>query len=179
MSALATTFRTILHGLKAVIARIAANDRPRTAFLVGIYGHLSRTVSRFEALVAHWRANTLPKQRHRPGRTPRLRATPKRPTGKSWMLRHVDHSDFRAHASQLQHFLTTEDCRKLLAEVPRAARILRPLARALGLLMPGDPLPPPPKPPITPDPPWFAPPALPEICIKVIARAPAFFSKPR
>jgi hypothetical protein len=187
MTTLTTPFRSILNGLKAVIAQIASKDRPRAIFLITIHTHLNRTIQRFEKLVAHWRANTLPKQRHRPNQTPRPNTTPRLPSGHAWMLRHVDHSDFRAYASQLNHFLTTPDAAKLLAEVPRAARILRPLSRALGLHFPGDPPPRPPKPPPVPKPPlnpWLAlPPALPPIGIVVLRPLdlpiPPAFSKRR
>jgi hypothetical protein len=38
-----------------------------------------------------------------------------------------------AYMSQLQHILDQPDTRQFLAEVPRAARLLRPLAHLLGL----------------------------------------------
>ncbi len=165
MTTLATTFRAILSGLQAVIAQIAYNDRPRGQFLVQIWTRLSRTIQRFEKLVTNWRNNTLPKQgKPRPGRPARPKRTPGLPTGRSWILRHVDHYNARAYASQLQAFLTSEECVAFLAEVPRATRILRPLAKSLGLQMHGDPPPPPPKAAPPPKPaknPWLAlPPAL-------------------
>ena len=147
MTTLATHFRAILSGLLAVIAPIAAKERTRTAFLVRIWTHLARTIQRFEKLVAHWRAGTLPKPgKPRPGRPTRPRTTPRLPTGHAWLVRAVDHYNARAHASQLQHFLATPECMAFLAEVPRANRILRPLTKSLGIQMPGDPPPPMPKP---------------------------------
>jgi hypothetical protein len=159
MTDFATRFRTILSGLMAFIATVAAKDRPRADFLVRIHHHLNRTIQRFERLATHWRNNTLPKQRSRPGRPARPQAAPRLPTGKAWLQRALNHYLANGHAAQLQHFLTTEDCQRFLAEVPRALRILRPLARSLGLLMPGDPPPPPPKSSFTPDPPgpWPVP----------------------
>jgi hypothetical protein len=185
MSALATTFGTILNGLKAVIAELAAKDRPRTQFLVQIWTRLNTTIQRFEKLVTHWRNNTLPRQRKRAPRPGRPSTTPSLPAGKRWILNHVDHVNARAHASQLQHFLTSEACVAFLAEVPRAGRILRPLARSLGLQMPGDPPPPPPKPAPTPKPAknvWLTlPQPLPSIGITVHGRDPypLNFSKAR
>ena len=75
MSTLATTFGVILNGLKAVIAELAAKDRPRTQFLVQIWTRLNKTIQRFEKLVTNWRNNSIPKQRHRPGRKSRPRTT--------------------------------------------------------------------------------------------------------
>ena len=147
MTTLATHFRTILAGLLVVIGIVATKEPARDPFLARIYHHLNRTIQRFEKLVAHWRAGTLPKPgKPRPGRPSHPRATPRFPTGYAWLIRSVDHYNFRGHASQLQHFLAAPECIQFLAEVPRAGRILRPLARALALQMPGDPPPPMPKP---------------------------------
>ena len=147
MSTLATHFRAILAGLQVVIGIVAANDRPRLGFLACIHNHLNRTIQRFEKLVANWRAGTLPKPgKPRPGRPARPQTTTRLPNSRSWLIRSVDHYNFRGHASQLQHFLASPECAAFLAEVPRAGRILRPLAKSLALQMPGDPPPPMPKP---------------------------------
>ncbi len=177
MHSIATTFRAILAGLQVVITLLAVKNPATTPILVRISHHLNRTVRRFETLVTHWRNNTLPKQRHRPGRPSRPQITQRLPRGRAWLIRSVDHHNARGHASQLQHFLNTEECAHFLAEVPRATRILRPLARSLGIQMPGDPPPPNPRPakppparpaparptpapwlqPTAPEPPAFAP----------------------
>ena len=165
MSTLATHFRAILAGLQVVIGIVAANDRPRLAFLACIHNHLNRTIQRFEKLVANWRAGTLPKTgKPRPGRPARPQTTPRLPSGFAWILRNVDHHEARCQASRFQVFLATPECAHFLAEVPRAGRILRPVTRSLGLQMPGDPprpdpKPPKPKPSVTPKPgpmPWLA-----------------------
>jgi hypothetical protein len=178
MSPLATRFREILSGLLAFIATVAAKERPRTEFLVRVHGHLNRTIQRFEKLVAHWRNNTLPKQRHRPGQKPRANRPPSLPTGHAWLQR--DLNDYRANGSayQLELFLATPECAQLLAEVPRATRILRPLARALGLQMPGDPPPKPPKPVKTATPPPAPPPVI-GIRVWSLAEAQPNFSNAR
>ncbi len=146
MTDLATPFRTILKGLLAVIGIVARKEPHRDAFLARIYFHLNRTIQRFEKLVTHWRNSTLPRQRQRAPRPARTRSNPRLPTGRAWLIRNVDHYNFRGHASQLQHFLATPECVAFLTEVPRAASILRPLAKSLGIQMPGDPPPPNPKP---------------------------------
>ena len=179
MTTLATIFRAILTDLQKVIAPIAAKDR--TQFLVRIYYHLSRTIQRFEKLVTHWRNNSLPRQRSRPSRPSHARITPAFPTGYAWLVRGVDHYNARAHASQLQYFLASPECAQFLAEVPRAGRILRPLARSLGIQMPGDPLPPMPKPAPPPKPaknPWFLLPPAP-VAVERRDPYPPIFSKAR
>ncbi len=153
MTTLASPFRTILAGLLAVIGIVAAKNPARDALLGRIYRHLNRTIQRFEKLVTHWRNNTLPEPcKPRPGRPARARTTPRLPRGKSWLIRNVDHYNARGHALQLQHFLASPECMEFLAAVPRANRILRPLAKSLGILMPGDPPPPMPKPARPPKP---------------------------
>jgi hypothetical protein len=178
MSLLATTFRSILTGLKAVIAQIAAKERPRTEFLVRVYSHIGRTLQRFEKLVANWRAGTLPKPgKPRPGRPSRPPAIPRLPTRRAWLTRELNHFAANGSAYQLELFLATEDCRKLLAEVPRAGRILRPLARSLGVQMPGDPPPPAPRPARAAKPPgnpWLRLPAVP-VVVTAERRGPDFY----
>ncbi len=153
MTDLATPFRTILQGLQAVIGIVVAKKPPHTPLLVQIFYHLTRTIHRFEKLVTNWRNNTLPRQRQRAPRPTRPQTTQRLPNGKSWLIRNVDHYNARGHASQLQHFLASPECVAFLAEVPRAGRILRPLAKSLGIQMPGDPPPPNPQPPPPTQPP--------------------------
>ena len=180
MSPLETSFRAILSGLQVVIGIVAANDRARGAFLACIHNHLNRTIQRFEKLVTHWRNNTLPKQgKPRPGRPSHARSTARFPTGYAWLIRNVDHYNARCHASQLQHFLATPEFIQFLAEVPRANRILRPLAKSLGIQMPGDPPPPMPKPAPPPKPAkktWFNLPSAPvTVEVTVERRNPNFY----
>jgi hypothetical protein len=164
MTTLATRFRAILAGIQTVIGTLIPKNLPREPMLARIYHHLSRTIGRWESLVAHWRNNTLPKpRRSRPGRPACPRAAPRLPNGASWLIRTLDDFTARGHASQLEHFLTTAECAAFLAEVPRANRILRPLTRSLGIRMPGAPPPPPPKPARPPKNPWLALPPVPVI----------------
>ena len=192
MHALAAIFRTILSGLQAVIGIVATKEPARDAFLARIYYHLNRTIQRFDRLVTHWRNNTLPKPgKPRPGRpaSPASpQTTPRLPQGKAWLIRSVDHYNARCHAGHLEHFLATPEAIAFLAEVPRAGRILRPLAKSLGIQMPGDPPPPAPKPPTPssapkpPTDPWYLLPAHERIGIRVLTVADPLhpdFSKPR
>ena len=150
MTSFGTLFRAIMHGLQAVIAPIAARDRARTALFMRVWNHLNRTATRLETLFARWQTNTIPKSRPKthptPPRTPRPDSQPRLPRGQAWLARALDHHDARTRATQLETLLATPDCARFLAEIPRARRLLRPLARALGIQMPGDPPPPQPKP---------------------------------
>ncbi len=183
MTTLAITFRAILTSLRGVVAALAAKDRARQVLLLRIYQHIGLIIARFERLFAHWRDGTLPKPRApRPGRPARPRSTPRLSAGPAWLIRHVDDYNARCFASQMQHLLHTEDCARFLAEVPRAGRILRPLARALAIQMPGDPPPPLPKParapkPANPPPPPSPPPDPPARTSR--ANLPLIFSKLR
>ena len=143
MTDLATSFRDILKGLQVVIGIVVTQDRHREPLLAKIFHHLSRTIQRWEKLVANWRNGTLPKPRTRVPRASARRTAPALPSGQSWLIRNVDHYNARAHASQLEHFLRSDECVAFLAAVPRAARILRPLTKSLGILMPGASPPPP------------------------------------
>ena len=144
MRTVAESFSLLMLGLKAVIAEVAAPDRSRTAFLVFVWGRLSRMVVRFEKLYARWRAGTLPKPRGpRPPRAPREEDNAKprvRPPfrlrgGRMWLVRHVQKS--AAFASQLRHLLATDpEIPAFLEACPQAGRILRPLCRALGVNLP-------------------------------------------
>ena len=186
MHPIATIFRAILSGLQAAIAPFANKDP--TQFLLRIYHHLSRTMVRFEKLVTHWRNGTLPKQcKPRPDRPSHPRATPRFPTGYAWLIRSVDDSNARGQANYLEHVLASPEFIQFLAEVPRANRILRPLAKSLGIQMPGDPPRPYPKPAPPPKPAkktWFNLPSAPvTVEVTVERRNPnyyhAIFSKAR
>ena len=62
MTTLATHVRTILAGLQAAIAPIAARERARIALLLHIWTSLVRPTLLFEQLLADWRAGILPEQ---------------------------------------------------------------------------------------------------------------------
>ena len=186
MTTLATTFRAILTGLQKVMAPYVNKDT--TQFLLRAYSHLARTMVRFDKLVAHWRAGTLPKQgKPRPGRPSHARNTPALPQGKSWLIRRVDDYNANGHVNHLELFLATPEFIQFLAEVPRANRILRPLAKSIGIQMPGDPPRPMPKPAPPPKPAkktWFNLPPVPvTVEVTVERRNPnsyhAIFSKAR
>ena len=169
MPTLSTIFTTILTGLRAAVANSSAlrsanpahaeRDRARTALLVLVWGRIGRTVARFEALFARWRAGTLPKpRRSRAGQPTTPREKSRLPAGRAWLV-HVVGYEAAGRASQLQHLLARPDMAEFLQAAPQAGRILRPLCHMLGIDPPLEArrAQPPPPTPATPKPPTRAP----------------------
>ena len=63
-------FTTVLTGLQAAIAVVAARERVLTVLLVAVWGRIGRISARLERLIAQWRAGTLPAPRAQRGRVP-------------------------------------------------------------------------------------------------------------
>ncbi|MBV8094574.1 MAG: hypothetical protein JO110_15380 [Acetobacteraceae bacterium] len=129
----------IIAGLRGVIAAHMAKDRSAVELLFLAWARLGRLASRFEKLVAAVRAGRLP-----PAPAPRQRAErdlelprleglppPRLPGGFGWLIRLVPGS--AVDGSQLQYLLADPEMAALLADVPQAGRILRPLCRMLGI----------------------------------------------
>ena len=126
------TFALILTDLRAALAARAGRDRALAALVLLVCGRLSRLAQRFERLVAQWRAGKLPKAREsRAGREYTKSDKPKLPAGPAWLVDFV--REVAVYGSQLDHFLSGEECQRFLAEVPQAGRIVRPLLRMLGV----------------------------------------------
>lgn len=134
MHPLATLFAAWFHHLGALAwARGGRSHADQPAWLL-LNNYLVRTRLRLLRLIALWQANALPPPRPRAGRSRKAPATPapRPPRARAWMLKRAGHHA-AAHAAQLQHLLEQPESRNFLAEVPRAARLLRPLAHLLGL----------------------------------------------
>jgi hypothetical protein len=149
---------TILTDLRAVLAARAAKDRALSALLALVWTRLYRMATRFERLVARWRAGTLPSPRpSRAGQPRKHTPKPNFPSAPAWLVARVGYTA-AAYGSQLQHALTDPEFADFLATVPQAGRILRPLCRMLGVELPAplrrEPRPRParPKPPPKPQP---------------------------
>jgi hypothetical protein len=128
-------FSRILSDLRAAIAVVAARERSLSALLVIVWGRVSRVGVRIERLLALWRAGKLPA-----ARAPRVREDeraaadvvrrPRIPSGRGWLALRA--WEVRAFGSQLAHLIATDaEFARFLAEVPQAARILRPICRML------------------------------------------------
>ena len=103
-----------------------------------LWQRLARLLTRVETLHHRWRTNTLPTPRTRRPTTPR--PSPAKPEIRlpcefAWVLQRIPEA---APASgSLLHLLHNEpDTRRFIEEVPRAARLLRPLCQALGQRQP-------------------------------------------
>ncbi|MBV8095352.1 MAG: hypothetical protein JOY71_13320 [Acetobacteraceae bacterium] len=129
----------IIESLRGVIAAHMVKDRSAVAIMFLAWARLGRLASRFEKLVAAVRAGWLPSAlapRDRAGRDfelPRLEGLPppRLPGGFGWLIRLVPGT--AAYGGQVQHLLADPEMAALLANVPQAGRILRPLYRMLGI----------------------------------------------
>ena len=124
----------IVAALAALVARRFLRDPHLVSLIVPLWTRLTRTARSFDRLMPRVAANRLPKPRPpRPQRpTPSTaRATPL-PTGHGWLIRALGH-EAAAYAGQLDSLLAEPGTADLLAAVPAAARILRPVGRMLGL----------------------------------------------
>jgi hypothetical protein len=125
-------FSHILTNLRTALAARAGRERALAALALVVWGRLGRMAQRFERLVAQWRAGTLPKVRGpRPGRVRKARDAPRLPDGPAWLVGYV--REVAVYGLQVEHFLSGEECKRFLAEVPQAGRIVRPLLRMLGV----------------------------------------------
>ena len=128
-------FFAILIDLRAAIAVVAARERGLAVVLSLVYRRVCRVATRIERLMALWRAGKLPKMRApvapREAAVARVQGARTRiPSGRGWLGVRV--WEVRAFGSQLAHLIATDaEFARFLAEVPQAARILRPLGRML------------------------------------------------
>jgi len=142
MTTIATRFRDILTGLRAIIAAHMAKDPLRVPLFTLLWTRIGRMAGRFETLFAKWQAGTLPKPR--PSRVNQHRNTrpnPRLPEGRAWVVVHVGYQAANL-ASQLQHLLADPAMADFLQAAPQAGRILRPLCHMLGIDPPQPPSPP-------------------------------------
>jgi hypothetical protein len=136
---LSTRFFLLIKGLcEAICSRLAA-DQSDAVIIFLAWERLRRLSDRFESLVSGfcneggWGGGSFGSWADPP--TVRL------PTKFGWFLQLVPEA--AAYAGPVQEFLGDPRLPALLAEGPRAARILRPLCRMLGLPLPPELAPPP------------------------------------
>ncbi len=153
-TALAAGMALILRGLCALIA--ARFRLPKVApHTCALCSCLNRLAQRFTRLMDRLAQGPLPPPRKRAPRpetprpeTPRPQAPRPRhrlPTGTLWLIRAIP-NEAACYASQINHLLAQPGMADLIAATPRAARLLRPLVRLLGIDMPGAPARPEPAP---------------------------------
>ena len=137
----ARRFRLIMSALLAVIGRRLGRD-PRFATIIWpLWNRCNRTANRFQRLMAHLAAGTLPKPRT--PREPREPGAPTRsggphrpadrlPRGNGWLVRVLGY-EAAGLASQLSALLSEPGVAELLALAPTAGRSLNPVKRLLGV----------------------------------------------
>ena len=118
----------ILRLLAAIVARRLAREPRFIALVVPLWRRINRATRRFERLMAGLAAGRLPKP-SRSGHGGPRRPNPL-PCGRGWLVRVLGH-EAAGCASQLQALLAEPEAAGLLALVPAAARIIRPVGRML------------------------------------------------
>ena len=136
---IANRFGRIVLNLAILVAARLLHS-PHEALTLPLWTWLRRTARRFGRLMTLLAANRLPKPRpprpHQP--RPEAARTTRLPTGHLWLIRAIP-GEAAALASQLDHLLAEPGVAELLATCPAAIRLLRPLARMLGLQPPPSP----------------------------------------
>ncbi|MBV8521683.1 MAG: hypothetical protein JOY71_06070 [Acetobacteraceae bacterium] len=136
----------IIAGLRGILAAHMAKDRSAVAVLFLAWARLGRLSSRFQALLAAIRAGRLPptpSARRQAGddlELPRPEGlpAPRLPGRFGWLIRLVPGA--AVYGTQVQYLLADPEMSALLADVPQAGRILRPLCRMLGIRLGPEPV---------------------------------------
>ncbi len=187
LQTLRATFSGIISSLcaRVELRALGYNPLPPT-IIVPTTAWLFRTLGRFYALVERVQAGryTPPGPRAKPATARAPRPEPplthrRLPTGKSWLIPLVP-IDAACAGPQLQHFVAGPDMQALIATAPTIGRILRPLARMLGVDLPATlTLPPRPRPPRPPRTPKSREPRLTHRDIYPVGIRPRFAQNPR
>ena len=100
------------------------------------WNRLGRAQRRFQALYDQWRAGTLKPARVRPKRErpAATSPTPRLPRAFAWVTRRAP--ECGGSGGLLESLIHDPETVRFIAEVPRAARPLRPLCHALGIAQP-------------------------------------------
>ena len=132
---LARRFAVIMAGLGALIARRFLKMRHLSGLTVRLWGYLNRAVRRFH------RALTQKAGKVRAARVRAERADVARvrrvalPSRRGWIVRELGW-EAAAYMAQLEALLGEVESRAALAGAPSAARIVRPICRMLGVVIP-------------------------------------------
>ena len=118
----------IVSAVAALIARRFLRDPRYMSLIVPLWGWLNRTVRRFGRVPMVAAPTVVRVKRERAVAVARVRL----PAGKAWLIKALGWEAV-AFGSQLRTLLAEPEMAALLAAVPRAARVLRPLGRMLGV----------------------------------------------
>ena len=142
---LSAMLRTILHGLRAALGGFGLEAMCALIF----YRRIGAIAGRVERMLARFRAGRLwrlPDRNSTRGAQARKAAPVALPRRFGWLVRAGGHRA-AGFGAQLQAALSAPEMIELLAAAPAAARLLRPLCRALAVELPG--IVAPPRPPTT------------------------------
>ena len=133
---IARRFGVIMADLYALVAHGFLRHPTRVFIIIPLCGYITRTIRRFQRLAARVAAGDLPRPRPRPsaaGRaTPSTRPRPAPlPSRHGWLGADLGYMA-RGYGSQLATLLAEPATIELLATVPSAGRLLRPICRMLG-----------------------------------------------
>jgi hypothetical protein len=120
----------IFRMLAAIVARRLAREPRFIVLVVPLWRRINRATRRFERLMVGLAAGRIPKP-SRSGHGGPRRPNPL-PRGRGWLVRVLGY-EAAGCASQLQALLAEPEAAGLLALVPAAARIIRPVGRMLDL----------------------------------------------
>ena len=118
----------IVSAVAALIARRFLRDPRYMALIVPLWGWLNRTVRRFGRVRVDAAPSVVRVKRERGAAGARVRL----PVGKAWLIKALGWEAV-AFGSQLRTLLAEPEMAALLAALPRAQRVLRPLGRMLGV----------------------------------------------
>ncbi len=126
----------VLAGLVALMAHVFQRHK-RAAIVVPLWGYINRTARRFARLMARVEAGTLQARKPaapRPARAPAAERKPRLrlPSAQGWLGQDLGWQG-RGFGSQLDHLLSQPETAALVASLPQAQRLLRPLCRMLGI----------------------------------------------
>ena len=129
--ALAQRLGLILAGLAAVVARRFLREPKFVGLIIPLWSWLGRSGRRFARAVSRpavvWTGTAVARTRAASGLM-RVRL----PARRAWLVRALGW-EAAGYGCQLEALLAEPEMRALLAEVPAAGRILRPLCRMLGV----------------------------------------------
>jgi hypothetical protein len=143
----AKRFAGIVNGLfHAVAVRRDAGflAQPVAMLLWARLAHLRARITRLAARLADGKGSGVPRNPRTPsGTAPKPRRPPQRllPRKAGWLIPLVPEA--AAAGSQLRHLLADPEMAALIEAAPQMGRLLRPLCRSLGVILPPDLLPPP------------------------------------
>ena len=132
---LARRVAAILAGLAAVVARRFLREPKLIGLIIPLWVWLGRAARRLERAMTRLRAiRAVPVATAQVARVGRVRPV-RLPSGQAWLVRALGW-EAAGYGCQLEALLAEPEMQAVLARLPAAGRILRPLCRMLGMTVP-------------------------------------------